>query len=285
MPMPQAEYHRPGSVEEATALLGEPGARPIAGGTDLMVQNRGGKGNAPTLVDLNFVPSLAELGPRPDGGLRIGATVRLARLESDRRCLAYPLLGEAAGTVGSIQIRNRATLAGNLCNASPAADTAPALLCYEAVVHVVGPAGRREVPLEEFWKGPGETTLRPGEWVEAVSLPPPPPHGGCYLKLGRTLGVDLAVAGVAALVSDAGVRLAAASVAPTPRRLRPVEAVLSAAPPGSRPDIGPAVAAAIAPIDDARATAAYRQAMTVVLARRAWEAAQARFVAREGSPR
>ena len=279
------EYHRPKSVEEVTALLGEPGARPIAGGTDLMVQARGGHSGPYTLVDLNFVPSLAELGAGRDGGLRIGATVRLARLESDPLCLAYPLLREAAATVGSIQVRNRATLAGNLCNGSPAADTAPALLCYEAVAHVVGPAGRREVPLEEFWKGPGQTVLRPGEWVEAVGLPPPPPHGGCYLKLGRTLGVDLAVTGVAALVSDAGVRLAAASVAPTPRRLRPVEAVLSAAAPGSRPDIGPAMAAAIAPIDDARATAAYRQAMTIVLARRAWEAAQARFAALERSPR
>ncbi len=283
--MRHEEYHRPTSVEEATALLGEPGARPIAGGTDLMVQARGGKSGFRSLVDLNFVPSLAELGAGRDGGLRIGATVRLARLESDPHCLAYPLLREAAATVGSIQVRNRATLAGNLCNGSPAADTAPALLCYEAVAHVVGPAGRREVPLEEFWKGPGQTVLRPGEWVEAVGLPPPPPHGGCYLKLGRTLGVDLAVAGVAALVSDAGVRLAAASVAPTPRRLRPVEAVLSAAAPGSRPEIGPAMAAAIAPIDDARATAAYRQAMTVVLARRAWETAQARFAALERSPR
>jgi CO/xanthine dehydrogenase FAD-binding subunit len=283
--MRHEEYHRPTSVEEATALLGRPGARPIAGGTDLMVQARGGRSGLRRLVDLNFVPSLAELGAGRDGGLRIGATVRLALLESDPRCLAYPLLREAAATVGSIQVRNRATLAGNLCNGSPAADTAPALLCYEAVAHVVGPAGRREVPLEEFWEGPGQTVLRPGEWVEAVGLPPPPPHGGCYLKLGRTLGVDLAVAGVAALVSDAGVRLAAASVAPTPRRLRPVEAVLSAAAPGSRPEIGPAMAATIAPIDDARATAAYRQAMTVVLARRAWETAQARFAALERSPR
>jgi CO/xanthine dehydrogenase FAD-binding subunit len=283
--MPQAEYHRPGSVEEATALLSAPGARPIAGGTDVMVQARGGRSGPLTLVDLNFVPSLAELGAGPDGGLRIGAAVRLARLESDPQCRAYPLLREAAATVGSIQIRNRATLVGNLCNGSPAADTAPALLCYEAVVHVVGPAGRREVPLEDFWKGPGQTVLRPGVWVEAVGLPPPPPHGGRYLKLGRTLGADLAVAGVAALVADLGVRLAAASVAPTPRRLRPVEVVLSAAPPGSRPDIGPAMAAAIAPIDDARATAAYRQAMTVVLAHRAWESALARFAALEVSPR
>ena len=284
--MPHAEYHRPGSVEEATALLSAPGARPIAGGTDLMVQARGGRSRPSALVDLSFVPSLAELRGGPDGGLLVGATVRLARLEADPWCAAFPLLREAAATVGSIQIRNRATLAGNLCNGSPAADTAPALLCYEAVIHIVGPAGGREVPLEDFWKGPGQTVLRPGEWVEAVGLPPPPPHGGCYLKLGRTLGVDLAVTGVAALVSDAGVRLAAASVAPTPRRLRPVEAVLSAARPGSRPDIGPAMAAAIAPIDDARASAAYRQAMTVVLALRAWEAAQARFAAvREGSPR
>ncbi len=283
--MPHGEYHRPRSVAEATALLSAPGARPIAGGTDLMVQARGGRSGPQALVDLNFVPGLAALGVGPDGGLRIGATVRLARLEGDPLCRAYPLLREAAATVGSIQVRNRATLAGNLCNGSPAADTAPALLCYEAVVHVVGPAGRRDVPLEEFLRGPGQTALGPGEWVEAVGLPPPPPHGACYLKLGRTLGVDLAVTGVAALVSAAEVRLAAASVAPTPRRLRPVEAVLAAAAPGSRPDIGPATRAAIAPIDDARASAAYRQAMTVVLAYRAWAAAQARYAALERSPR
>lgn len=283
--MPHGEYHRPRSVAEATALLSAPGARPIAGGTDLMVQARGGRSDPRALVDLNFVPGLAELGVGPGGGLRIGATVRLARLEIDPLCLAYPLLAEAAATVGSIQVRNRATLAGNLCNGSPAADTAPALLCYEAVVHVVGPAGRRDVPIEDFWRGPGQTALGPGEWVEAVGLPPPAPHGACYLKLGRTLGVDLAVTGVAALVSAAEVRLAAASVAPTPRRLRPVEAVLAAAAPGSRPDLGPAMRAAIAPIDDTRASAAYRQAMTAVLAHRAWAAAQARFAALERSPR
>jgi CO/xanthine dehydrogenase FAD-binding subunit len=279
------DYRRPSSTEEVTTLLGDPAARPIAGGTDLMVQIRGGRARPGTLVDLTFVPALAEVAVESGGGLRVGAAVCLSRLENEPSCRPYPLLREAAAMVGSIQVRNRASLVGNVCNGSPAADTAPALLCYEAVLHLVGPGGRRDLPVEGFWAGPGATALRPGEWVESISLPPPPPHGGCYQKLGRTLGVDLAITGVAALVCAAGVRLAAASVAPTPVRLRGVEAILSQAPASERPDFAAAVAAAISPIDDARATAAYRRAMTVVLARRAWETARDRFSALERSPR
>jgi CO/xanthine dehydrogenase FAD-binding subunit len=258
-------------------LLLRTGARPLAGGTDLLVQARAGSGAATPWVDLGGLPSLGEIDSLPDGSTRIGALVRLSRVITDPRCRRYPALVEGAATVGSAQVRSRATLVGNLCNASPAADTAPGLLVYQARAEVVGPEGRRDILLEDFWVAPGETALQPGEWVAAVTLPRPAKHGACYLKLGRTRGADLAVVGVAALVSGSAKRVAVASVAPTPKRLRSIEDLLPAKG-GALPEgFAAKVAAVVDPIDDARASADYRRAMTAVLVARAWRVAVTRL--------
>ena len=241
--MPHEEYHRPGSVEEATALL-ECARGPA--------HRRGDRphGAGPRRPERPLRPGRSQLravsrrtgrraGRRPAhrGDRAPGAAGERSRGAWPTRCSGRrpPPWAPSRSATGP---RWQAT-----CATGPRPPT-PLRPCSATRRWSTSwaPPARREVPLEEFWKGPGQTVLRPGEWVEAVGLPPPPPHGGCYLKLGRTLGVDLAVTGVAALVSDAGVRLAAASVAPTPRRLRPVEAVLSAAaagvPAGHRPGHG-----------------------------------------------
>lgn len=270
-------YVRPESTDVVSTLLQRDGARLIAGATDLLVQMHGGRVQPITLVDLNALPDLAQISADADGAVTIGATVRMSRLSTDPLTAAYPALIEGAETVGSIQIRNRATLIGNVCNASPAADTAPALLVYEAQVNIVGPDGRRTVAVEEFWVGPGKTSIRPGEWVESITLPSPGRHGGCYVKLGRTMGVDLAVVGVAAFVSAGEARIGLASVAPTPIRARRVEAAIDAASGTLLPGATDAIQEAIAPISDVRSSADYRRAMTEVLVERAIRLAHARL--------
>jgi len=277
-------YHRPGTPEEVSLLLQETGARLLAGGTDLLVQMRSGEAPPSSLIDLGGLASLAEIRPSPGGGVRIGAMVRLSHLIAHELCRPYPALLEAAATVGSVQIRNRATLVGNVCNGSPAADTAPALLVYEATVNIMGPDGRRAIRVEDFWRGPGNTVLKSGEWVESISLPQPPRHGGCYLKLGRTLGTDLAIAGVAMCVTSKDTRVALASVAPTPVRARSIEAILNTATRELPTGLGAAIESAINPIDDLRASARYRRAMTLVLVERAWRTARERLADASGSP-
>jgi carbon-monoxide dehydrogenase medium subunit len=177
----------------------------------------------------------------------------------------FPALIEAAMVVGSIQIRNRATLAGNLCNASPAADTAPALLAYQAGVTLVGESGRREIPCDDFFAGPGRTTLAAGEIVESVDLPvPSEPTGGAFARLTRRRGVDLAIASVCCVVRASGaVRFAFGAVGPRPFVVE------------SRADAAlDNVLKLASPISDLRASKEYRTAMLAVLANRALKAAK-----------
>jgi CO/xanthine dehydrogenase FAD-binding subunit len=275
--MSDVEYHRPVTSDEVSTLLQHERAVPIAGATDLLIAMRCGRRHPSCIVDLNALPDLREMRVVEDGSLVIGATVRLSRISSDPLCKPYRALVEAAATVGSVQIRNRATLIGNVCNASPAADTAPALLVYDARLNIVSGRGRRDLPAEEFWRGPGEVALEPGEWVESITFPPPARHGGCYLKLGRTLGTDLAIVGVAAYVSEAEVRIGLASVAPTPIRPRSIEAALAACDDGVPPEVFEGIQRAIHPISDLRASDTYRRAMTAVLLKRAVVTARARL--------
>jgi carbon-monoxide dehydrogenase medium subunit len=212
-----------------------------------------------------------------DGRLRVGASVPVGRLAEhpvvrDR----FLALRSAAGCVGSLQIQSRATLAGNACNASPAADTAPSLLAYEATFGVRSARGRREVTAKEFWVAPGRTVLEPDEWVEYVELSDAGDHGSAYVKLGRTRGVDLALVGVACVVRDGGVRVACASLSATPRRLPTLESALESTVDGtslSDADLERAIAADVTPISDVRASARYRLAMAAVCARRAHRSA------------
>ncbi len=211
-------YARPESLAETYALLGaEPGARLLAGGTDLLVGVRKGTVVPPLVIDVKRVAELQGGIVERDGTLRIGAGTVLTDVIADRRVQeAYPALVEAARVVGSIQIRNRATLAGNLCNASPAADTVPPLLVAGAQLELASPAGHRRVPLAEFLIGPGRTVLEPAELVTAIELPlAAEAVGSAFQRMTRRRGVDLATVNLACAVTSEGVtRFAFGAVGP-----------------------------------------------------------------------
>jgi carbon-monoxide dehydrogenase medium subunit len=274
------EFATPGSAAEAAEILARhgPQARCLAGGTDLVIGMRN-KGVAPRcLVDLKRIPELRQVTwDAADGGapdLVIGAAVPLAQLarvpELRRLC---PGLLDAIDVFGAYPLRTRASLGGNIGNASPAADTIPPLITLDAQVEVQGPGRRRLAPLESLLVGPGRTTLGHDELIAAVRIPGSAlGRPGRYLRLGRRLGMELALVGVAVhRPSDGGVRIAFASVAPTPLRARQAEAALAQVGAGVG-GVEAAVAAAlreVRPITDVRASLAYRKHLVQVLLRRA----------------
>lgn len=277
--MRRYDYHRPRSLEEAWQLHADcaPGARFVAGGTDLLVRIRNGTEQPPALVSLRGIGELSRVEVN-DAGASIGAGATVAELIRHAPLAArYPVLAEAARALGSAQIRNTATIGGNLCNASPCADLAPPLLVLEARLRIAGPTQTRELPLEDFFVNPGETRLAPSEVVTAVLLGPPARRSaGRFLKKGR-VQMDLTLVSAAALIEldDAGrcsrARLAAGSVAPRPLRLHAAEAVLQGAE-LDRATLARAAAEArgeVSPISDVRADADYRRHMTGVLVERA----------------
>jgi len=272
------QYLEPRSVSEAVAALAEWGerARPLAGGTDLLVQMEGGRHSPEALVYLGRVPELRSISSASDGGLRIGAGATHRQVENHARVREqYPALHQGAREVGSVQIRNLATLAGNVCNAAPSADTSPALLAYDAEVEIVGPAGARRESLEAFWRGPGRTSLAPGELVTALLLPPAPPgRRSWYRKLAVRKAMDLAMVGVCVTLvpTPAGprsVRIALGAVAPVVLRARDAEALVERDGWGAAAAAGDLAAQAASPIDDQRASAAYRREMVRGLTARA----------------
>jgi carbon-monoxide dehydrogenase medium subunit len=263
-------YERPRSLAEAFEFLRQEDAVPLAGGTDLLVAIRHRKSRPTTVVDLK---SVEEIGPdivvEPDQ-LRIGGRVVMARLIDDEQVNRhFPALVAAAAVVGSVQIRNRATLAGNLCNASPAADTAPALLAYSAAVAVAGPVGVRVVPLDEFFIGPGSTVLRQGEVVTSVDIPIPPERtGSAFARVTRRRGVDLASVSIACVVEPSGrARFGLGAVGPRPLLAESTLEELS------HDDGWARLLSVTSPISDVRAGAAYRRAMLEIHSRRALKAA------------
>ncbi len=279
-------YARPETLAEVVALLERhgPGARLLAGGTDLVINLRDGKVRPEVVVDIKRVPELAAGITAGEGGsLVIGATTTMTQLAAHpviRRDLAA--LAEGAAVVGSVQIRNRATLAGNLCNASPAADTAPALLVHGAIVVASGPAGDRRIPLDEFFVRSGVTALGPAELVRAIEIPAPASRiASAHQRRTRRRGHDLASVTVACGVDAAGVvRVAYGSVGPRP--LLRVDTTGTLADPRATDDDRAAVLEAI--FADAtpsatsmRAGPEYRLAMLRVLGRRALEAALGRL--------
>lgn len=280
MDLPVARFLRPATLEEALALLAEePGARPVAGGTDLSVQLRDGRRRTETLVQVDHLVPAGVV--ETAGGLEIGAATTMEAIARDPRVgRACPALAEAAAHVGAWPIQCRATLGGNLANASPAADTAPPLLVADALVRVVRPGGSREIPVASFFLGPGRTCLAPGELIASVLLPPPPAGAlERFVKVGPRAEQVISVVSLAARLVPGRdgrlehVRLALGSVAPTPVRARRAEAALS----GRRPDARvrrEAVAALeddIVPIDDVRGTARYRRLAAAVLLDRVLE--------------
>lgn len=280
---PTFGYARPATLSDAFALMRDvPAARLLSGGTDLLVALRKGTVSAPLVIDLKRVADLPAGIEESDGLLRIGATTVLADLVDDERVRTrFPALVESARVVGSIQIRNRATLAGNLCNASPAADTVPALLVHHAFLEVVGPVGVRRVPVADFFVGPGHTVLAPGELVSAVVLPlPPEAVGAAFERMTRRRGVDLATVNVCCAVTAGGpVMFGLGAVGPRPMRIIDDGGTLT----GANAEPGGADAAlrrllrAAEPISNVRASREYREAMLIVLARRALAAARRRL--------
>jgi xanthine dehydrogenase FAD-binding subunit len=276
------DYAAPATLAEAVALFvaGGERARALAGGTDVIVQVREGRRDLDLLVDVKRVPELNELAYDPQHGLRLGAAVPCYRLCEDAAiACAYPGLVEAAGLIGGTQIQSRASVGGNLCNASPAADAIPALIAGEAVCVIAGPDGHRELPVESFCTAPGKTVLRRGEMLVALRLPPPKPHtGSAYLRFIPRNEMDIAVVGVGVqLTLDAswsnctGVRIALAAVAPTPLYVPDAGAALVGRPPLPA-DIARAATlaqAAARPISDMRGDAEYRRHLVGVLTRRA----------------
>lgn len=278
------QYTRPETIDEVLALLGEygPGASLLTGGTDLLVRLRRGKTIPRIVIDLKKVKTLYSDINFTGSLVRVGALAVLADIAEDESIRQhFPALVEAAGSVGSVQVRNRATLAGNICNASPAADTAPALLVYGARVNVIGRQGGRSIPIAEFFLGPGQTALQPVEIVESIDLPLPQEKvGAAFSRLTRRRGVDLATLNVGCLVTASGItRFAFGAAAPRPLLVADESGCL-ANPNGDRADkerILRQLIAQASPISDVRASRDYRLAMLEVLSRRTLQAALQRL--------
>lgn len=268
-------YHSPESLPDLVALLDGYGAdaRPLAGGTDLTVGLRNGTARPGAVVDLKRVAALRPEIVETDGHLRMSANVSmtdLVRSEPVRRHV--PALVEAAMVVGSRQIRNRATLAGNVCNASPAADTVPVLACHDARISIAGPEGEREMPIAAFILGNRRTDLRRGEVVTAVTLPiPSRAHGAAFGRITRRRGHDLAIVNLCAgATAEGSVRMVLGAAAPIPLVIDDETGILGdpGASEDDRADAIDAVIARATPITDVRASREYRIGMLKVLARR-----------------
>lgn len=273
-------YHAPTSFAEAVSLAAAATGttRFLAGGTDVLVQLRAGMTTPDDLIDLKKIPGVREIVATADGGWRIGAAVSGAEMGRHAAlCKDWPGVVEGMQLVGSTQVQGRATLAGNLCNGSPAADSVPGMVAAGARVVVTGPKGSREVAVEDIPAGPGRTKLQPGEVIEAVLLPPRGAHGGdAYLRFIPRSEMDIAVVGVAVnLVLDgsriASARVALGAVAPTV--ILASEAAKAIV--GSTLDdaalaaLAAAATAAANPISDKRGTIEFRKDVVGVLARRA----------------
>ena len=278
--MTTVRYEAPGSIDEAVALLAAANgaAYLLAGGTDLLVQLRSGLIKPALIVDLKRISELMTISAE-DGGFRIGAAVSGAELgEHPGVKGAWPGVVEAMELVGSTQIQGRASIGGNLCNASPAADSVPAMITARAICSIAGPDGRREAPVEEVAIGPGETSLGKGEIVVDIRLPARPARSGdAYLRFIPRTEMDIAVVGVGVCLGLDGdgvctaARVSLGAVAPRALLVDEAAAALI----GSRVDdqamarLDAAAQAACRPIDDKRGTVEYRTKVAGVLARRA----------------
>jgi carbon-monoxide dehydrogenase medium subunit len=281
-------YERPSSLGDAIALLAEngPDARPLAGGTDLIIRIRDGTIRPATIVDVKGIAELDDAIRDTDAGLVIGARTVMTDIAADERIRRdFEALAEAAAVVGAVQIRNRATLAGNLCNASPAADTVPALLVDGATVVAAGAGGVRRIPLDEFLVRSGVTTLGRDELVTAIELPSPAgPRGSVHVRRTRRRGHDLASVTLACSVgADGTTRLAYGSLGPRPMLVVDDSGVLAdrGASDAAKADRLDALFADARPSPTSmRASPDYRLAMLRVLALRAVATAIDRLASR-----
>lgn len=287
--MHRFEHYAPTTIEEVVRLLMKFGAEAklLAGGTDLLVFIRHGRIAPKCIIELSRVSELTRIDETKDG-LILGACVKLRDIErSEIIRRHYPHIAEAASQVGSIQIRNLATIGGNLCTASPAGDMIPVLMVSDAKLHIVGANGERTIKIEEFFKGPNETALGATDVLISIHLPPPKRRTGyAFFKLGVRGAMDISIASAAAkltlsehspeLISE--VKVALGSVAPTVMLSRSVERLLT----GARisdaliEEAAHAVMDEVKPITDHRASEQYRRLMAAVLTKRALKLAMQR---------
>ncbi|HEX2515158.1 MAG TPA: xanthine dehydrogenase family protein subunit M [Chloroflexota bacterium] len=280
------EYASPATVDEAVGLLSGPEgqARPLAGGTDLLVQLRAGRYSLQRVVDVKAIPELNQLRFSLSDGLTLGAAVPCYRIYENAALLAaYPALVDSASILGGIGIQGRASVGGNLCNASPSGDSIPSLIVLGATCDIAGPEGRRQVPVEQFCLAPGLSRLEPGELLVSLHLPPPEPRSGSsYLRFIPRNEMDIAVVGAAAWIvlgeggtQIADARVALAAVAPTPLYLEAARGLLVGSDGGAEAIAAAAQAAreAVRPITDMRGSEAQRRHLAGVLTRRAIERA------------
>ena len=283
--MNRFEYLQARTLPEAITLLGQDeGTRIVAGATDFLVRWRQGLWKPRIVLSIQHIPGLDGVDYTPTTGLSLGSLVTIRTLELHPLIQQhYPALSQAATTFAGVQIRNLATVGGNICNASPSGDTLPALITYGAECRLAGPEGERLIPLESFFMGPGRTALRPAELLVELHLPPPPPHtGALYIKHSPRSAMDISTVGVASMVTLEGqngicreVRISLGAVAPTVMRARSAEALLR----GRRLEAGLIQEAARAasedarPIDDIRGTARHRRAIVEALTGRTLQSA------------
>jgi CO/xanthine dehydrogenase FAD-binding subunit len=273
-------YEAPTTVADAVKLLAAGGsnARVLCGGTDLLIQMRNAVRKPLVLVDVKLIPEMRQISYDAKTGLRLGAAVPCIEIEeSEVMHKHYPGLTEGAHLIGSLQIQSRASIGGNLCNASPAADTSPSLLALGATARIAGPKGTREVAVENFFTGPGANVLQPGELVVEILIPAPAAHSSDrYIRMIPRNEMDIAIVGAGVSVTLDGdkvkaARIALAAVAPTPLLVpKAAESLI-----GKKLDektatrAGELASEAASPIDDMRGTAEYRKHVTGVLTRRA----------------
>ncbi|MGH7798062.1 MAG: FAD binding domain-containing protein [Candidatus Binatia bacterium] len=276
------DFYQPATLHEASRLLKDngPGGRFLAGGTDLVIALKE-KGLLPKyVVDLKKLPGLAGIRENTDGSISIGALTTMRDVEISPVVVEkYPFLAQSAAEVGSIQIRNRATIGGNMANATPSADTAPALIALSATAKIAGLSGERTVALEEFFKGPGQTVMSADEILTEVTIPKTSPRLiGDYIKFSPREMMDLAYVGVAVVYNLGdkdkkceGVRIVLGAVAPTPIRAKRAEAALEGQTltEALAEKAGAIAAEESKPISDVRSTADYRRAMVGAMTKRA----------------
>lgn len=280
------DYAAPKSIEEVVTLLtGKNGdARILCGGTDLLVQLREGRRKAGLVIDIKYIPELTQITFDPQNGLRIGAAASCRQICSDPNVSKhYPGLVDGVRLIGGVQIQNRASMGGNLCNASPAADSIPALIIHEANCNITGPSGSRVLPVEEFCTAPGQNALHSGEFLTSVNIPAPKERFGAhYLRFIPRNEMDIAVVGAGASVildKDGkrfiSARIALGAVAPIPLSASDAGAFLSGTE-VTRANVKQTarLAQAIAkPITDLRGTAEHRKHLCAVLVERALDKA------------
>jgi carbon-monoxide dehydrogenase medium subunit len=292
--LPRFEYIRAKNLKEAIHILETEGAgvRILAGGTDIFVEMKQDQSHPRLLVDIKAIPELSQLSLESNGELTIGAAVSLAELE-------YWAAGQkdwsglsiTARNIGSEQVRNRGTVVGNICRASPAGDMAPMLIAMDAQLEITGSQGSKTKPVEKFLVGPGQTALKPGELVTALKIPHPTPDtGAAFYKIGRRRAMNVAIVSAAARITLNGAnkinsaRIVLGAVAPTPLRLYAAEEILlkQGITDQTLEDICELAGSVAAPITDFRSTQDYRLKIVKVLTRRALQQAWERATQAEG---